>query len=138
MRQLDIALALLKQNDEYLFQKRGDIPEIGAAGLIGLFGGQIEGETPVQAICRELDEETNFTPNEQEATFVGEVRVVADHKLEDVNIKAQIFSFMVGKDYVLQAKEGTLVRFTKEKAAENLDLMTPATRAYFENLIGEE
>lgn len=138
MRQLDIALALLKQKDEYLFQKRGDMPEIGAAGLIGLFGGKIEGEAPLQAVCRELDEETNFAPDASDAKFVGEVKVVADHKLEDVNINAQIFGFTLSKDYVLRAKEGTLVRFTKQKVFENMDLMTPATRACFENLIGEE
>lgn len=57
MREVHIAMCLIRQEDHYLLQHRLGDAMIGAAGLIGCFGGKIEdNETPEQAVCRELYE----------------------------------------------------------------------------------
>jgi 8-oxo-dGTP pyrophosphatase MutT (NUDIX family) len=138
VRHLEIVLAALKQGDNYLLQRRGDIPVIGGAGLLGFFGGKIEDEAPAVAICRELAEETTYKPKPDQAKFLGEVNVKSDHKLEEVSVRAQVFGFEVSEDKKVFAKEGELVAMTYEEAMANLDKMTTGTRAYFEELIGKD
>jgi 8-oxo-dGTP pyrophosphatase MutT (NUDIX family) len=57
----EIAVAILVLPDgRYVLQRRTYDAPI-APGLLGLFGGHIEaGETPLEAICRELAEETSL------------------------------------------------------------------------------
>ena len=138
MRAMKIALAVLQQGDDYLLQKRGNIPKIGGANLIGLFGGKIEDETPLQAVCREVAEETNMSPKPEDATHWGEVDVTSDHNLEKVVVNAQIFHIKVAKDFEFKAKEGELVKMTKEQAMKQLDSMTPGTAACFRQLVGDK
>ena len=139
MRQMSIALAVLKQGDNYLLQRRGQIPKIGGSGLIGLFGGKIEsGETALEAVCRELPEETNLTVKAEEVKHIGEVDVTSDHNLEKVVINAQIFEVNIDSEQKVAAKEGELVTLTKDQAFEQLSSMTTGTAACFRQLIGDE
>ena len=44
------------------------------AGVVNIFGGHVEqGETPAQAVIRELNEETGARINEKELLFIGAV-----------------------------------------------------------------
>ena len=59
---IETASAVLRSDrGRFLFQLRDDIPNILYPGLIGLFGGHLErGETPLQAVCREVHEEVGI------------------------------------------------------------------------------
>lgn len=94
MRQLEIVIAVLQQGEHYLLQLRNGGPQIGAAGLLGFFGGKLEPpETPLAAICRELCEETNLRPEAHQMRALGHVKVISDHRLEPVAVHAHVFQF---------------------------------------------
>jgi 8-oxo-dGTP diphosphatase len=58
---LEIAVAMLERQGEWLLQLRDDIPGIVHPGTWGLFGGHLDpGETPEQAVRRELVEEIGW------------------------------------------------------------------------------
>jgi 8-oxo-dGTP pyrophosphatase MutT (NUDIX family) len=60
---VDVALAMLRRQGRWLLQLRDDIPGIVAPGCWGLFGGHLDpGETPEQAVRRELVEEIGWQP----------------------------------------------------------------------------
>ncbi len=135
MRELSISLGMIEQSGEYLLQLRDGAPAIGAANLIGCFGGKIEaGETPVEAMCRELGEETTVQLNPADMKKLGKVEVESDYQFKSVRITAHIFAAILGNTEV-EAKEGQLVRMTKEEAAVRLAEMTPGTRAAFEKFV---
>ena len=59
---VQVALAILYQEDKFLMQLRDDIPSILYPGFWGLFGGHLEPEeTPEAGLKRELEEEINYT-----------------------------------------------------------------------------
>lgn len=136
MRRLEICLGLLQQNGTYLLQRRGDDPRIGAAGLIGAFGGKIEaGESPNEAVARELGEETSIATFPERFTYIGQIEVASDHQLEPVMISAHVFQLVLADGVRVTTDEGELVRLTKENALRDKHLLTPATKALFEELI---
>jgi 8-oxo-dGTP pyrophosphatase MutT (NUDIX family) len=137
VRQLNVSIGVLKQGNNYLLQLRGDDPKIGAAGKIGAFGGKIEdGETPVAAVCRELAEETSFNPSENEAKLIASYTIQSDHQLEDVSVHIDAFEINVADTGQVTAVEGSVVKLALDDIRTTLDKMTPATRHYFENVIG--
>lgn len=62
---LQVAKAFLYQGDRLLLQLRDNIPEIVYPNHWGLFGGTVdEGESPAQAMKREIEEELCWIPPE--------------------------------------------------------------------------
>ncbi|MGB2924025.1 MAG: NUDIX hydrolase [Limnothrix sp.] len=58
---IEVAIAILTQGDRLLMQLRDDVPNIIYPGCWGFFGGHLEtGETPVQALQREITEEISY------------------------------------------------------------------------------
>lgn len=59
----EVAIAILYQGDRYLLQLRDNIPTIVYPGHWAFFGGHLDpGESPDQAMRRELQEEIGYTP----------------------------------------------------------------------------
>ncbi|WP_414552180.1 NUDIX hydrolase [Anabaena sp. CCY 0017] len=59
---VQVAIAILYQEDKFLMQLRDNIPGILYPGYWGLFGGHLElGETPDIALRREVIEEIGYT-----------------------------------------------------------------------------
>jgi 8-oxo-dGTP pyrophosphatase MutT (NUDIX family) len=57
-----VAIAILYQSDHLLLQLRDDLPTILYPGCWAMFGGHLEpGESPLQAVKREIWEEIGFT-----------------------------------------------------------------------------
>jgi 8-oxo-dGTP diphosphatase len=64
-KQAEVAIAILHIQDRFLMQLRDDIPGIIYPGHWAFFGGHIDlGETPEEAVKRELQEEIGHTPSQ--------------------------------------------------------------------------
>jgi ADP-ribose pyrophosphatase YjhB (NUDIX family) len=136
MRQLRVSLGLIQKGEDYFLQLRGNDPAIGAAGLIGTFGGKIKlGEEPDEAVSREIGEETSLNTEPNDFAFIGDITVVSDYQNETTEIVASVFSLPLPGDTAVIAKEGELVIMTKEAALRDRHRLTPATRVVFEELI---
>ncbi|XHU95846.1 MAG: NUDIX domain-containing protein [cyanobacterium endosymbiont of Rhopalodia gibba] len=74
---LQVALAIVYQEDNFLLQLRDNISMIAYPDHWGLFGGHIElGENPEQALKRELIEEINYkVPNPIEFRVYNEPNI---------------------------------------------------------------
>lgn len=137
MRHLKIVMAVIEQNGTFHLQYRNGDKKIGAAGLVGCFGGKIEqNESNLEAVCREVAEETNLTPIIDDMHNIGKVDVMSDNNLKPVAIEGHIFRYMIDKNVIVQAKEGILMSYTLDQVRENLDKMTSGTKACFIDLIG--
>lgn len=135
MREVHIALGLIQQGDKYLLQLRDGDAKIGAAGLIGCFGGKInEGDEPAVTFCREIFEETTLKPRPSEVKKIGMVKVRSDHNLEPVKVTGHVYHWHAPGTDQPKIKKGQLVIMTKKEALANLNQFTPATRAIFEEL----
>lgn len=59
----EVAIAILYRQDQFLMQLRDNIPSIIYPGYWAFFGGHLDpGETPEEAVKRELLEEIGYTP----------------------------------------------------------------------------
>ena len=139
MREMRVVMCLIEKEGKYLLQRRRADLKVGAAGMIGCFGGKIElDETPLQAVSREVSEETNLRPQLPELLKLGEVNVISDHNLEEVKVNIQVYHWLLNGTADVMAREGDLVIFSPEEAHANLNNMTPGTRACFQELVFKE
>lgn len=138
MEQVEVSIVFIRQGDTYLLQRRPNIDNIGAAGLIGAFGGRVErGESAVEAVSRELSEETSLELSTDNFNYLGIVEVVAYRQHLPMKVTANVFETTLQPDMVVTAKEGDLVRLTRREAKNRSSQLTPATRTAFERLIKE-
>ncbi len=135
MRSIEVSIGLIQRNDTYLLQRRPDIGEKGAAGFIGAFGGTIEeGESPLEAVCRELSEETSLRPSTEDFKELGNVTVISDRDNLPVRIAATVFRLVIASETIVTTDEGELVEMTYDELQKNVHRLTPATKAAFEQL----
>ena len=63
VEKVEVAIALLIRERQFLLQLRDNIPTIVYPGYWAFFGGHIEpGETPEAGVWREIKEEINYVP----------------------------------------------------------------------------
>lgn len=133
---MDVSIGLIEKGDAYVLQLRPNVATIGAAGLIGAFGGRIEpGESPIEAVCRELSEETSLKPSTEDFSHLGNVQVIADRGGKPLQVKAEVFRIAIGPEEQVIAFDGEVVCMTRAEADENAHRLTPATKAAFEQFL---
>lgn len=111
-----IAGVLLIQNNQYVVQKRDNIPNIAEPGMLALWGGAAENdEAPTLAGVRELQEETGLRVDESDLTFVTHYETNGrSPEFIGKTIDVYIYALKVGADVEINCYEGEkLVRFDK-------------------------
>lgn len=139
MRHYDVATVVIKRNNKYLLQRRTGDPNEGTVDLLGTFGGKIEEDEPsVDAICRELAEETTLNVLPERMNYIGVVDVTSILHSERVSVSLATFELTLTKDEAIEATEGELVELLPLEVENLLSKMTNGTRAVFEQLVDKE
>lgn len=139
MRHYDVATVVIKRNNKYLLQRRTGDPNEGTVDLLGTFGGKIEeDESSVDAICRELAEETTLNVLPERMNYIGVVDVTSILHSERVSVSLATFELTLTKDEAIEATEGELVELLPLEVENLLSKMTNGTRAVFEQLVDKE
>ena len=106
----EVALAMLRRHGRWLMQLRDDVPGIVAPGCWGLFGGHLDpGETPEQALRRELLEEISWQP--QELRYAMEHRIprrTAHIFMAELTVPLERLVLLEGQDMALVTPEELL------------------------------
>ena len=107
---LEVSLAMLHRDGRWLMQLRDEIPTIVAPGCWGLFGGHLDpGETPEQALRRELLEEISWQPTVVELVMVHHIhRRTAHVFLSELSVPLEQLQLLEGQDMALVSPEDLL------------------------------
>lgn len=108
------AHAVLLLDGKYVLQLRDDKPTIAAPGQWSLFGGLIQkGESPLQAIIREINEELSIQPSQYD--FLWHIDYIAEYEKE--MIRSWFFAAdvsMIWSSHILREGKATGVFDHKE------------------------
>jgi 8-oxo-dGTP diphosphatase len=107
---VEVALAMLHRNGRWLMQLRDEIPDIVAPGCWGLFGGHLDpGETPEQALRRELLEEISWQPPAVELVMVHHIHRRTAHVFQaELSVPLEQLQLLEGQDLGLISPEELL------------------------------
>ena len=107
---VEVALAMLQRDGRWLMQLRDEIPTIVAPGCWGLFGGHLDpGETPEQALRRELLEEISWQPTVVELVMLHHIhRRTAHVFLSELSVPLEQLQLLEGQDMALVSAEDLL------------------------------
>ena len=103
----EVALAVLERDDAWLLQLRDDLESILYPGHWGLFGGHLNpGETPSEALHRELLEEINWIPaNPLDHWFTSENETRIAHIFRGtLSVPMDQLTLLEGQDLKLTSK----------------------------------
>ena len=97
---LEVSLAMLHRDGRWLMQLRDEIPTIVAPGCWGLFGGPLDpGETPEQALRRELLEEISWQPPALELVMVHHIHRRTAHLFRsELSVPLEQLQLLEGED----------------------------------------
>ena len=100
---VEVALAMLQRNGRWLMQLRDEIPSIVAPGCWGLFGGHLDlGETPEQALRRELMEEISWQPKVLDPVMVHHIHRRTAHVFRaELSVPLEQLQLLEGLDMTL-------------------------------------
>ena len=136
MARVEVSIGFIRRDGTYLMQRRPNSKTVGAAGLIGLFGGTIEqGETPIEAVCRELGEETSLELSPEDFSYLGHVSVTAYKADQPLAVEAEVFLTEVPTNCEVVALEGELIDMSRDEARARVAELSPATVAAFEQFL---
>ncbi|MFN6133707.1 MAG: NUDIX hydrolase [Synechococcaceae cyanobacterium] len=98
-----VALALLEVEGRWLLQLRDDVEGIAAPGTWGLFGGHLDpGESPEQALRRELIEEINYEAEELRLwCHHRNAQRLASYFLGQLTVPLRALTLLEGQDLTL-------------------------------------
>ena len=104
---VEVALAMLQREGRWLMQLRDEIPTIVAPGCWGLFGGHLDpGETPEQALRRELLEEISWEPAALECVMVHYIHRRTAHVFRaELSVPLEQLQLLEGQDLGLVSPE---------------------------------
>jgi len=122
---VEVALAVLQRQGQWLLQLRDDIPGIIAPGCWGLFGGHLDpGETPVQALRRELWEEIRLRVDTVEPWYRSEGQERIRHVFRaDLQVPLEQLQLLEGQDFCLAwPQQLTSGRCTSQRLGESRGL----------------
>ena len=104
---VEVALAMLHRDGRWLMQLRDEIPDIVAPGCWGLFGGHLDpGETPEQALRRELLEEISWQPPAVELVMVHHIHRRTAHVFQaELSVPLEQLQLLEGQDLGLISPE---------------------------------
>jgi 8-oxo-dGTP diphosphatase len=107
---VEVALAMLQRDGRWLMQLRDEIPTIVAPGCWGLFGGHLDpGETPEQALRRELLEEISWQPHTLELAMVHHIHRRTAHVFRsELSVPLEQLQLLEGQVMALVAAEELL------------------------------
>ena len=107
---LEVSLAMLHRDGRWLMQLRDAIPTIVAPGCWGLFGGHLDpGETPEQALRRELLEEISWQPTVVELVMVHHIHRRTAHVFRaELSVPLEQLKLLEGQDLALVSAEDLL------------------------------
>ncbi len=107
---VEVALAMLQREGRWLMQLRDEIPTIVAPGCWGLFGGHLDpGETPEQALRRELVEEIRWQPPVLDLVMVHAIhRRTAHVFMAELSVPLEQLQLLEGQDMALVSSQELL------------------------------
>ena len=107
---LEIAVAMIERQGQWLLQLRDDIEGIVHPGTWGLFGGHLDpGETPEQALRRELLEEISWQPTAVELVMVHHIHRRTAHVFQaELSVPLEQLQLLEGQDMALVSAEDLL------------------------------
>lgn len=107
---VEVALAMLEREGRWLMQLRDEISSIVAPGCWGLFGGHLDpGETPEQALRRELLEEISWQPLAVELVMVHHIHRRTAHVYQgELSVPLEQLQLLEGQDLGLVSPEELL------------------------------
>ena len=102
-QKISVAIAILHQDNQFLMQLRDDIPTILYPGYWAFFGGHIEaGETPEEAVVREIFEEIDYEMKAPQFLMSGESNQVIRHVFhEPLTVPLSALTLKEGWDFDL-------------------------------------
>ena len=101
---------MLQRQGRWLMQLRDEIPSIVAPGCWGLFCGHLDpGETPEQALRRELLEEISWQPLEVELVMVHHIHRRTAHVFKaELSVPLEQLQLLEGQDMALVSRDELL------------------------------